>query len=343
MSAASLNFLKSPDTHNLMISFIRCFAPRFLIAFKGRRGLCVFLLVAYPVFAIAQQSPLSTVTPDRRERVEVMTDTLKITFDPEGGSVVRSEFLKTPANIQLPKNLVLLNETRDRVYLAQSGLIGGQGGGALPTHKTAMTFRGDRILRDGANELVVKFESPAVGGVKLTKTYTFQRGSYVVDVKHEVLNLSNVPLAPNLYVQLVRDGNKESPDQSSSYATFTGPAIYTAVKKYQRVEFREIETGRVDIEKSSPYGYVAMVQHYFASVWMLADGVQRDIFMRKVANNLYAVGMITQPYDIAPGTTVSIDARLFIGPRVESVTTPLRLEAMQDDGWLLNHLQRRGR
>lgn len=272
-----------------------------------------------------------------------MTDTLKVTFDTEGGSVVRSEFLKTPANSQLPKNLVLLNETRDRVYLAQSGLIGGQGAGALPTHKTAMTFRGDRILRDGANELVVKFESPIVGGVKLIKTYTFQRGSYVVDLKHEVMNLSTVPLAPNLYVQLVRDGNKEPPDQSSTYATFTGPAIYTAVKKYQRVEFREIETGRFDIQKSSPYGYVAMVQHYFASAWMLADGVQRDIFVRKVDNNLYAVGMITQSYDIAPGTTVSIYARLFIGPRVESVTTPLRLEAMQDDGWLLNHLQRRGR
>jgi YidC/Oxa1 family membrane protein insertase len=83
-----------------------------------------------------------------------------------------------------------------------------------------------------------------------------------------------------------------------------------------------------------------MVQHYFASAWMLADGVQRDIFVRKVDNNLYAVGMITQPYDIAPGTTVSIDARLFIGPRVKSVTTPLQLEAMQDDGWLLNLLQK---
>ena len=269
-----------------------------------------------------------------------MTDTLKVTFDTEGGSVVRSEFLKTPANIQLPKNLVLLNETSDRVYVAQSGLIGRQGGGAFPTHRTAMTFRGDRILRDGANRLVLKFESPDVGGVKLIKTYTFQRGSYVVDVKHEVLNLSTIPLAPLLYVQLVRDGNIVSPDQSSTYATFTGPAIYTAVKKYQRVEFSEIETGRVDIEKSSPYGYVAMVQHYFASAWMLADGVQRDIFMRKVDNNLYAVGMITQLYVIAPGTTVSIDARLFIGPRVKSVTTPLQLEAMQDDGWLLNLLQK---
>jgi len=135
-------------------------------------------------------------------------------------------------------------------------------------------------------------------------------------------------------------GNKEAVDQQSPYATFTGPAIYTAAKKYQRVEFHEIESGRVVVETSSPYGYVAMVQHYFASAWLLGDGVFRENFVRKVDTNLYAVGMITKLNDIAPGATATVEARLFIGPRVESVTTPLRLEAMQDDGWLLTLLQK---
>ena len=38
--------------------------------------------------------------------------------------------------------------------------------------------------KDGANELVVKFESPDMGGVKLVKTYTFKTGANPADPLH---------------------------------------------------------------------------------------------------------------------------------------------------------------
>jgi YidC/Oxa1 family membrane protein insertase len=44
-----------------------------------------------------------------------------------------------------------------------------------------------------------------------------------------------------------------------------------------------------------------MVQHYFASAWVLADAIARDNFARKVVNNLYAVGSITTLPAIEPG------------------------------------------
>jgi YidC/Oxa1 family membrane protein insertase len=69
-------------------------------------------------------------------------------------------------------------------------------------------------------------------------------------------------VTPQLYLQLVRDGNKPE-GESSFYSTFTGPAVYTNEKKYQKVEFSDIEKNKIDIEKSSNDGYVAMVQHYF--------------------------------------------------------------------------------
>jgi YidC/Oxa1 family membrane protein insertase len=275
-------------------------------------------------------------------RIEVSTDIFKITFDIEGGTVIRTEFLKSPISMELPKNLVLLDNSRSRIYMAQTGLVGSVNG-SFPTHKTPMVFSGDQVMRDGVNELLVQFQAPVIGGIKLLKTYTFHRGSYVVVVAHKVLNVSTTPVAPILYLQLVRDGNREDLDQLSNYATFTGPAIYTAAKKFQRIEFKEIEEGSAVIEKQSSSGYVAMVQHYFASAWLLGDGVARDNFLRKVDTNLYSVGMITRLMDVAPGTTASVEARLFIGPRVDSVTTPLKLEAMQDDGLLLNFLKRQKR
>ncbi len=274
--------------------------------------------------------------PVVRERVVVSTDVLKLTFDTEGGSLVRSEFLKHRDQKDAQANVVLFDESKDRVYLSQSGLIAGAAGGNLPTHKAAMKLvSAERELKDGVNEMQMKFESPEIGGVKLVKTYTLKRGSYALDVKHEVQNLGSTPVAPQLYVQLVRDGNKLA-GESSFYSTFTGPAIYTEAKKYQKVEFTDIEKNKAEFEKQSPNGYVAMVQHYFASAWLLGEGVQREIFVRKVDTNLYAVGMIAPLEAIAPAASRVIDARLFVGPQEEKGLEAIApgLELVKDYGWL---------
>ena len=284
-------------------------------------------------------SPLVVSTP--RENVIVSTDVLKLTFDSDGGSIVRSEFLKHSDKTDPSRAFVLLDSSKDRVYLAQTGLLAGDAGGLMPTHKTPMTVvPGERTMGDGVNNLEIRFESAEVGGVKLIKTFTMTRGSYAIAVKHEVLNVGAATISPQLYFQLVRDGNKPV-GESSFYSTFTGPAVYTEAKKYQKVEFKAIETKasenkKVDIESSATNGYVAMVQHYFASAWLLGDGVQRDLFMRKVDTNLYSVGMITHLDSIAPGTSKSIEARFFSGPQEEKVLESLApgLELVKDYGWL---------
>ncbi len=282
---------------------------------------------------IARQDSLP-VAP--RERVTLSTDVLKLTFDSEGGSLIRSEFLLHRDQKNPEARVVLFDESKERVYLSQTGLIAGSAGGSFPTHKTAMRpVPGERELKDGADELVLKFESAEVGGVRLVKTYTLKRGSYALDVRHEVLNTGNTPVAPQLYLQLLRDGNKLA-GESSFYSTFTGPAVYTEAKKYQKVEFSDIEKGKAEFEKLSPNGYIAMVQHYFASAWLLADGIQREIFARKVDTNLYAVGMITPLEAIAPGNSRVVEARLFVGPQEEKKLEALApgLELVKDYGWL---------
>jgi len=268
--------------------------------------------------------------PVARERVTVTSDVLRLEFDGQGGSLVHGELLKYPAMEDKAKPFVLFDDSASRVYQAQTGLIGG----AFPTHKTNMALvPGPRELKDGEDTLQVRFESPDLGGVKLAKTWALKRGAYDIAVKHEVVNTGTAAVSPQLYLQLVRDGNKPA-GESSFYSTFTGPAVYTEAKKYQKVEFKDIENGKVDIEKSASNGYAAMVQHYFASAWLLADGVQRDLFMRKVDTNLYAVGMIASVGEIAPGQAKAVDARLFAGPQVEKTLESLTpgLELVKDYG-----------
>jgi len=273
----------------------------------------------------------STTPAAARERIEVTTDVLKLGFDTEGGSLVRSEFTRHADMADAKKPFVLFDESRDRVYVAQTGLIGGD----FPSHKAAMQVSGERSLKDGQNELTVRFESTPINGVKLVKTYTLQRGSYAIGVKHEVVNTGTAAVSPQLYMQLVRDGNKPA-GESSFYSTFTGPAIYTEAKKYHKVEFSDIEKNKAEIDKTSTSGYVAMVQHYFASAWLLGEGIARENFVRKVDNNLYAVGMITPVGDVAPGQSKAIENKLFVGPQEEKMLEALApgLDLLKDYGWL---------
>lgn len=265
----------------------------------------------------------------KRELIDVKTDLFHVRFDTEGGSIVQAAFTKLLNHDKQP--LVLLDDSAERRYMAQTGLIGGE----FPNHKSAMRFSGERQMADGQDSLSVRFESDVVGGVKLVKTYTFKRGSYAINVKNEVVNTGTATVQPQLYMQLVRDGNKPE-GESQFYSTFTGPAIYTEAAKYQKVDFEDIAKGKAEVAKQSDNGYVAMVQHYFASAWLLDAGVQRENFVRKVGDNLFAVGMITPLGEVAGGQTKSIENRLFIGPQQEKMLEALSpgLDLLKDYGWL---------
>ena len=292
-----------------------------------------------PLTAGASAVPLGAAAPAalaKREKLVVNTDVFSLTFDTEGGSLVRSSFYQFKDMADKSANFVLLDESAARVYVAQTGLIAASGGAPMPNHKTLMTaVPGERTLAAGQNELQVKFESADVGGIKLVKTYTFRRGAYDIGVRHDIVNTGSTTVSPQLYLQLVRDGNSPV-GESAFYMTFTGPAIYTEAKKYQKVDFKDIEKGKADVEKQATNGYVAMVQHYFASAWLLGDGIPRELFQRKVDTNLYAAGMITAAGDVAPGTTKTIESKLFVGPQVENMLEKLApgLELVKDYGWL---------
>ena len=292
--------------------------------------------------AVAGQAPVAeSAVAVASERFEVSTDVLKMTFDTQGGALVRTEFLQYLDSNDKTRNFVLLDDTKDRYYQAQTGLIGGVAPDSFPTHKSVMAVSGDKALKDGQDELKLVFTSQDTGGIKLVKTYTLRRGAYDIAVKHEVINTGATTLNPQLYLQLVRDGNKPA-GESSFYSTFTGPAVYTDLKKYQKVEFSDIKKGKADFEKESTNGYIAMVQHYFASAWILPADVKRTFSLdardvgATVADCCYRATMITPLETVAPGQTKAVEAKLFVGPQEEKKLEALApgMELVKDYGWL---------
>ena len=274
------------------------------------------------------------------ETVVITTDLLKVTLASRGGDVVRAELLAYPDDQDASHPVVLMDESAQRTYLAQTGFIGQAGGAALPNHYTAMAVQpGERSLKDGTDELSVVFTSPAVNGAQWVKTLTFRRGQYAVAVKNELRNSGSAPINAQVYLQIQRDGTPP-PGGSSFYSTFTGPAIYSDEKKFQKVEFKDIEKRKAGdtvghVTKSNE-GWVAMVQHYFTSAWLVNAPGAREFVTKKDKDNLYSVAMVQPLAAVAPGASVAHESVLYVGPQEENKLAALAtgLELVKDYGVL---------
>ncbi|MDP1693356.1 MAG: membrane protein insertase YidC [Burkholderiaceae bacterium] len=286
------------------------------------------------------------------ELVVVTTDVVKASFDSNGGNLVRLELLRHADVEDRRRKVLLFDQSAERSYAAQSGLVATQPGVALPNHYSTMQrVPGASALADGDNELQVRFETVGDGDVKLSKTYRFKRNDYSIGVRHEVQNTGAAPVSTQLYLQLARDGNSPR-GESSFYFTFTGPAIYTEAKKFEKVDFKDIEKGKSSHASSASDGWVAMVQHYFTSAWLVPAGTPREFRSAKVSNNLYSVAMVLPLGEIAAGATKTHDATLFAGPQEENKLAALApgLDLVKDYGvftvmakplfWLLDQLNK---
>jgi YidC/Oxa1 family membrane protein insertase len=295
--------------------------------------------------AVPAQGPAADAAA-KAAPVVVQTDLLKVMIDPEGAVLSRAELLKekvapdwtasgllglvTGKTHDADRHTVLLEVSPSRVYVSQTGLVGG----AYPNHRSPFTaVEGPRELADGQDSLDVAFVSES-GGVRVTKTYTFHRGRYDVDVKHQVANVGDAPVTPSLYLQLVRDGNKPE-GESSMYSTYTGPVVYSEQEKFRKVDFSSIEKNKPELPKPADNGWIGMIQHYFVTAWLPEKG-ERQFYARPVDKNLYSIGTLLPLGTVAPGAEATEKAKLYVGPQNQQVLASLApgLDLVVDYGWL---------
>lgn len=282
----------------------------------------------------APAQPGAAPAPAKTEIVTITTDVIKADIDTAGGVIKRLELLKFRDRQDQTKNQVLFNVGGNNLYVAQTGLIGSSATGALPNHNTPFVARPGARTLDNGNEVQL-FLDAEQGGVKLTKTFTFKRGDYVIGLRHDVTNLGQAPVTPQLYLQLQHDGNK--PEGESWFnRTYITPVLYTTEEKYQKLSFENIEKGKAEHPAKANDGWVGISQHFFVSAFVPADKAPREIYTRKVDNNLYAIGDVLPLGTVAPNGTVSSEARLFAGPQDEKILEKVApgFNLVKDYGWL---------
>ena len=288
--------------------------------------------------------------------VEVQSDLLKLNIDSKGAVVTRAELLKERQEAEWTevglagmilgkkapelKNIVLFDVNKKHVYVAQSGMIGGD----FPNHKSTYRYLGTTVTKKldpeqkkEVNHTTAVFESTQ-GNVTVRKRYELVDGHYGMTVTHTLTNNGETKVRPSVYYQLTRDDAKPE-GESSFYYTYTGPAIYTDEDKFKKIPFDDIGEQSDHLAKANN-GWIAMIQHYFLSAWTDVRGdeskLPREFYTTKLDDNLYAVGSILKLPEVQPKQTVKTEAMLYVGPQDQNRLAYLAdgLDLVVDYGWL---------
>ncbi len=264
--------------------------------------------------------------PASAQLVTIETDVIEAQIDTRGG-VVRSLKLKNyPTSLEQPDDwLELVHSETDTLHILQSGLRNKEE--LAPTHHSL--YRAEQTeyrLADGQDELIVPLTWEK-GGIRVTKSYRFRRGDYLIDVIHAVDNDSAGDWQGSQYRQITRARPLET---SRILYTYTGAVYYNEVDKYEKIDFDDMEDSQLKFDAEG--GWIAMIQHYFLSAWIPAQDETNLVY--SIANTRrqpfsYTIGLRSQNRLVPPGGNTKFLSQLFVGPkltqRLEEISPGLEL------------------
>lgn len=300
--------------------------------------------VSQPVQSAAnssnQISSNSAVTQEAKT-ITVTTDVIQAQISTMGGDLRSVDLLSHGSENKEREPYKLLLDDEGRTFIAQTGLVDNTGV-VLPTHTSLFTSdKYSYVLLPNESSVVVSLTSNT-DGILVTKTYTFKRNSYVVDIGYQITNNMTTPLSGvSAYWRLLRD--EEPPIGETKFAhTFTGPAYYTDSSKFETIKFSNV--GSSSYPEVTDNGWVGFIQHYFTAMWLLNGYNYKPVCSSgvicrpnfKTVGNLASAGLLTDIPLIKPNSTYGLSVPLFVGPEDYNilVKTAPHLELTKDYGWV---------
>ena len=246
--------------------------------------------------------------------IEVETDLFKVRIDTTGGDLRQADLLAYPATTDPDSPpFRLLNDEMPNLFVIQSGLRASVG--TEPTHHVIYTPEQTSYrMGESDDELVVPMTWRSPEGVEVTKRYVFHRGSYAVDLQHEVRNQSGADWHGRQYRQLQRTQVAET-GQSTFIYTYMGGVIYSPEEKYEKIKFDDMVDS--DLDRTITDGWAAMLQHYFLGALIPANDEANRYYTKTLSNSRYVIGLISPGQTVAAGDAALYETQIFIGPKLQ--------------------------
>jgi YidC/Oxa1 family membrane protein insertase len=244
--------------------------------------------------------------------IQIKTDVLELTVSPLGGDIIGSRLLQYPQSHGAEKTpLVLFNDDPNSRYLAKSGLIDPQGKDLLREQGILFTsVKPTYEMVEGENTLKVILQAQA-RGLQINKIITLERNSYVIKITYEIVNQTATPWQGNAYFALQR---KNMPQAKNSFHTFFGIAISSPDDPYEKIKLPDLE--KTPLQRAIKGGWAAMIEHYFLTAWIPEAENTYQYYSRVLADQNYAVGMLSPKLEIATQARQQLSASLYVGPAI---------------------------
>jgi len=259
--------------------------------------------------SVPAAQPISTSQNSNRI-IEVRTDTLDVRIDLLGGDVVSADLLKFPVEqgSDIPYSLL---RSGNGLYVAQSGLIGAQGPDASSSGRPVYTAQSEFYEMTG-DTLVIPLTWKNNQGLAITKTFTFSKDKYDVNVSYSVENNTDNAATVQPYAQLKQVMEFED-DSNMFMPTYRGAAYSTEDDRYQKYSFDEIEDEK--LRETTKAGWVGMLEHYFVSAWVPSQEQTNTLYSRNLNNQYAVIGVLSPSETLAPGETKTLASTLYMGPK----------------------------
>lgn len=253
--------------------------------------------------------------------VTVRTDKLLLGINTRGGEILTADLPTYPVSLDTPDQAVRILDLNGRNYVAQSGLqhmtVEGQDAKTLaPDHQATYTAaQTEYQLADGQDELVVPLTWQGVNGVTVTKRFVFKRGSFQVNVAHEINNKSTALWSGTEYRQLKHGFSENKGSLLGGVQAYVGGAYYHE-GKYTKLSFADLDEKQVNETVNG--GWVAMQEHYFLSAWIPPQDQESQYYsMVTQAQGVkgYVLGVRSAVQQVAPGATGVFNSSFYVGPK----------------------------
>jgi len=249
------------------------------------------------------------------QRIQVITDILKVEIDTKGGDVIHTILRDYALTADKPEEkLVLMTDKNINYQVAQSGLVSVNKNTA-PSHSAI--YRSEKNiyrLAEGTDVIEVPLYWQSEKGIKVKKVLTFKRNDYVVDVKYYI-TAGEENWNGSDYMQIV-SARPIDKNANAFIHTYTGAVIYNDEIKYEKYSFDDI--AEENLSEQLKDGWLAMISHYFLVAWVPETNKDNFYFSRYNRNNdHYTIGARTSAITIEAGQTGEINSRLVVGPKLQ--------------------------
>lgn len=278
--------------------------------------------------------PATGTTAAKAQLITVKTDVLDVIIDTKGGDIIQVALPVHKAILGAEQPFVLMEQTSNRTYVSQSGLVGNNGPDASKDGRPTYTVDAAQFELGDKDSLNVDLSFTDQNGVQITKRYTFSKGSYNVGLSYIVNNTSEQNWKANLFGQIKRDRSADPTSGTDmGMQSYLGAVYSTAEDSYQKINFDDMDES--PFKATTQDGYVAFVQHYFVSAWIPEAGAEYSYKSRKLNGN-YIMGFVSPDFVVAPGETKTVSAHFYAGPKdqeqMKAANDNLKLTV--DYGWL---------